>query len=71
MKIVVQISTKDDAKAWAILQRHSPGMALPNRTFVVSEDAVRALTDAGIHFTEISRDAALHMRAGELAGERI
>jgi hypothetical protein len=71
MRIVIQIAAADDAKAWALLQRHSPGMALPHRTFVVSEEAVRALHDAGIRFTEISRDAVTGTDQGVLAGERI
>jgi len=71
MRIVIQVSAADDAKAWALLQRHSPGMALPGRTFVVSEDAVRALQEAGIRFTELSRDAVSGRAEGAVAGERI
>ena len=40
MKVIVQIAAADDAKAWALLIRHSPGVALPNRTFILSPDAV-------------------------------
>ena len=71
MRIVIQIATADDAKAWAVLQRHSPGMVLPNRTFVLLEEAVRALVEAGIRFTELSRDAVIGREEGALAGERI
>jgi hypothetical protein len=71
MRIVIQVTAADDAKAWAILQRHSPGMALPGRKFVVSEGAVRALQEAGIRFTELSREGANAAREGALAGERI
>ena len=71
MRIAIQISAADDAKAWAILQRHSPGMALPGRTFVVSESAVRALHDAGVRYTELSREGANGVAEGALAGERI
>ena len=71
MKIIVQIAAADDAKAWAILVRHSPGVALPNRTFVLSADAVQALAAAGIRFTELSRADGLPDREGALAGERI
>ena len=39
MKTVIQVSPRDSAKAWALLVRHSPGVALPDRTFVVSEEA--------------------------------
>ena len=56
MKVVIQIAVSDKAKAWGLLVRHSPGTALPNRTFIVSEEAVRALGAAGIKFTEISRE---------------
>src|SRR5262249_27055740 len=50
MKVPVQIAAKDDARAWDILVRHSLGIALPNRTFVIPEAAVRALHKAGIKF---------------------
>jgi hypothetical protein len=54
MRIVVQISLRDSAKAWSLLVRHSPGGALPDRMFVVSEEAVRALREAGIRFSDLS-----------------
>jgi hypothetical protein len=68
MKTVIRVSARDTAKAWAILVRHSPGVALPDRVFVVSEDAARAIRDAGIRFSELSRDDAI---SGAGAGERI
>jgi len=54
MNVVIQVAAKDDARAWALLVRHSPGKALPNRIFVVSEQSARALREAGIEFTELS-----------------
>lgn len=57
MRIVIQVSAADDAKAWNLVQRHSPGLALPPRRFVVSEAAARALKDADIRCVEISRAA--------------
>ena len=71
MRIVIQIAASDDAKAWDILQRHSPGMALAGRKFVVSEGAVRALQEAGVRFTELSREGVNGVVEGALAGERI
>jgi hypothetical protein len=68
MKIVIQVSPRDSAKAWSLLVRHSPGVALPDRMFVVSDEAVRALREAGIRFSELSREASL---SGAAAGERI
>lgn len=59
MQMVIRVSAKDSAKAWAILVRHSPGMALPNRTFVISESAARALKKAGVRFTQLSREAGV------------
>jgi len=56
MKVVIQIAARDKVKAWGLLVRHSPGTALPNRTFIVSAEAVRALRAARIKFTEISRE---------------
>jgi hypothetical protein len=67
MKTVIQVSPRDSAKAWALLVRHSPGVALPDRTFVVSEEAARALREAGIRFSELSREAS---KSGASAGER-
>jgi hypothetical protein len=71
MSIVIRIAAKDEAKAWALLVRHSPGTALPSRTFIVSEEAVQALRKAGVRFKEISREPGQPMLGGKLAGERI
>ena len=68
MRVVIQVSAKDSAGAWALLVRHSPGTVLPNRTFVVSQEAVRALRKEGIKFIEISREDS---SVGVAAGERI
>jgi len=54
-----------------VLVRHSPGTALPNGTFLVSEDAARALRRARINFTEISHEGVGAAPGGTLAGERI
>ena len=68
MRIVIRVSPRDSAKAWALLVRHSPGVALPDGVFVVSEEAIRALREAGIRFSELSREAST---LGVAAGERI
>jgi hypothetical protein len=57
MKIIIQLSSDEEAKALPILLRHSPGMILPNRTYVLGEDAVKMLSNAGIRFAEVSREA--------------
>ena len=71
MKVVIQVPPEDRARAWGVLVRHSPGTALPNGTFLVSEDAARALRRARINFTEISHEGVGAAPGGTLAGERI
>ena len=71
MSVVVQILAADDSKAWNLLQRHSPGMALPNRTYVLNDDAIKALREAGVRFTEVSRAAGKPRVQGALTGERV
>ncbi len=68
MRTVIRVRPRDSAKAWALLVRHSPGVALPDGVFVVSEEAVRALRNAGIRFSELSREASM---SGASPGERI
>jgi hypothetical protein len=64
MKIVIQVAAKDDARSWDLLQRHFPGVALPSRLYIVSEQAVRALAKAGVEFTEILRVVDLRSAPG-------
>jgi hypothetical protein len=71
MKVTIQVSADDDAKAWALMVGHSPGIALPNRTFIVSVEAVDALREAGIRFTELSRQVEMPGTHGVATGERI
>jgi hypothetical protein len=71
MKVVIQVSAEDRARVWGVLVRHSPGTALPNGVFLISEDAARALRRARVNFTEVSREAVGFAPGGVLAGERI
>jgi hypothetical protein len=57
MRVAIQIDPADKAKALALLVRHSPGTALPNRVFIVSQEAVDALRMAGIKFTCLAPDS--------------
>ena len=70
MKVIIHLTQEEEAKALPILLRHSPGMVLPHRTYVLSEDALRALRCASIHFCELSREA-LAPGLKEVAGERV
>lgn len=71
MKIVIRVSDQDRARAWGFLVRNSPGTALPNNTFIVSDLAVVGLRNAGIEFTEISRDGEIAGTVGASASERV
>ena len=70
MKVIIHLTSDAEAKALPILLRHSPGMVLPQRTYVLSEDALRALRSAGVRFSELSREAAAPSLE-EVAGERV
>ena len=70
MKVIVQLARDEEAKALPILLRHSPGMVLPHRTYVLSNEALRALREAGVRFSELSREAATP-NLEEVVGERV
>lgn len=70
MKIIIQLSKEEEAKALPILLRHSPGMIVRERTYVLGEDVVGSLQNAGIRFTQLSREA-LAPCLEEVAGERV
>ena len=70
MKVIVHLTKEEEAKALPILLRHSPGMVLPHRRYVLSEAALRALREAGIRFSELSREAAAP-RLEDVLGERV
>lgn len=70
-RVLIKVAPKDSAKAWALLVRHSPGVALPDRTFLVAPEAVKSLRRARVRFTVISTDSAALSPTGAIAGERI
>ena len=53
MKVMIRLSTEQELEALPILLRHSPGTILPDGTYTISQEAVNALRQAGIVFTEI------------------
>ena len=71
MRIIIRVAAKDSAKAWGVLVRHSPGAALPKRTFIVSPEAAAALREAGVRFAEMGRGAGEPTTKEIEAGERI
>lgn len=71
MDKVIRLSEREEARALPILLRHSQGMALPNRTYVLSASAVEALRKAGIAFQELSGMGTSPAGEGVGSGERI
>ena len=71
MRVVIRLSAKQEAKALPIILRHSPGMILKNRTYILSDECVQLLRERGIKFTEMSRESEFAVATGELQGERI
>jgi hypothetical protein len=53
MKVMVRFSAAEELEALPILLRHSPGKVLPDRTYVISDEAAEALRRAGAAFTEV------------------
>ena len=70
MKVIIHLTKEEEEKALPILLRHSPGMVLPQRRYVLSEDALRALRGANVRFSELSREAAAPSLE-EVVGERV
>jgi hypothetical protein len=71
MRVVIQMTPSEEVKALPILLRHSPGTVLPDRIYVVSEEAARALRTSGVQFTELSRESVASPINEVGAGERI
>lgn len=70
MKIAVRFTKAEELKALPILLRHSPGMILPEKIYVLSTGAVAALQKAGVRFTQLT--SATAPRLGDVAtGVRI
>jgi hypothetical protein len=70
MKTIIQLSEAEEAKALPLLLRHSPGILLPNRIYMVSEEAAKTLREAGVQFTELSRESNAPCLEGVGSGER-
>jgi hypothetical protein len=71
MKIAVRFTTEEELKAVPILMRHSPGMMLPGDIYVLSEEAVAALREAGVRVREVTSEVASPGLEGATTGERI
>ena len=65
------MSEAEEAKALPLLLGHSPGIVLPNRIYIVSQEAAKKLREAGVQFTELSRESTAPRLEGVGSGERI
>ena len=68
MSDIIRLTSREELRALPILLRHSPGAVLLERTYVVRPEAVELLRQAGVRFTELSRESKL---PGAAAGKRI
>ena len=71
MKTIIQMSETEEARALPLLLRHSPGTVLPNRIYIISEEAAKKLREAGVQFAELSREPTAPHLEGVGSGERI
>lgn len=71
MKVVICMPEEEELKALPIVLRHSPGMMLPNGTYLLNADAVRKLRDSGVQFVERGREAVARDQEKAISGERI
>jgi MoaA/NifB/PqqE/SkfB family radical SAM enzyme len=71
MKAVIQFTKPEEARALPILLRHSAGTVLPNRTYVLDEEAVTELRKSGIRFVTLSRESHAPGFEGVASGERV
>jgi hypothetical protein len=67
-KHAVRFSKKEEARALPILLRHSSGIVLRDRTYVLTSEAVTALRIAGIRFEELSTEGDAPGLAGATNG---
>ena len=71
MKVVLRFTSQQEAMALPILLRFKPGMVLADRTYILAEEAVQRLSQAGISFTEITRESISFSSEGACIGERV
>jgi hypothetical protein len=65
------MSEIEEARALPSLLRHSPGAVLPNRIYIINEDVVKILRQAGVQFTELTRESNAPRLEGVGSSERI
>ncbi|MCR4415780.1 MAG: hypothetical protein NUV77_25480 [Thermoguttaceae bacterium] len=71
MKAIIRFTKPEEARALPILLRHSSGAILPDRTYVLDEEAVAELRKSGIHFVALTRESDAPRLEGAGSGERV
>lgn len=71
MKVLVQFTDESELKALPIILESAPGMMLPKRTYLLAEQTVRELRQAGVEFVELGRESMLPTAEGVVSCERI
>ncbi len=71
MKVVIQFTKPEEARALPLLLRHSAGTVLPNQTYVLDEGAVAELRKSGIRFITLSNASRAPGLEGGGFGERV
>ena len=70
MKLTIRFSKTEELKALPILLRHCSGMVLPDRTYVLDAQAIKALRRAKVRFEELGTESEAPNLAGAMTGER-
>jgi hypothetical protein len=71
IKVVIQFTEQEEARALPILLRRASGTILPNRTYVLDEEAVGELRKSDIRFLTLSQESHAPGLEGVGAGERV
>jgi hypothetical protein len=71
MKVVIQFTKPEEARALPILLRHSPGAVLPNRTYVLADEVLAVLRKSDIRFVTLSDESCAPGLEGAGACERV
>jgi hypothetical protein len=68
---MIRLTPKEELKAIGILFRHSPGMVLRGRRYVISAGAVEALRNAGVRFRVLTSESEEPSMRGAGVHERV
>ncbi|HWY77669.1 MAG TPA: hypothetical protein VN281_18770 [Verrucomicrobiae bacterium] len=71
MKVIIQLNREEEAKALPIILRHSPGMVMPGRNYVVGDETVSLLRNAGIQFVQLNDRSAQTCRPAGILLDRL